>query len=94
MAERKLERYTVRDNRFFLYGYSLLQGFSLTFVSGPEMTKDVKQGSWLDTWETEDGTRTFSFGPRRNLTFGTKEAAVAVKTELERAVEIITEVVE
>jgi hypothetical protein len=36
MAERKLERYTVRDNRFFLYGYSLLQGFSLIFVSAAQ----------------------------------------------------------
>jgi hypothetical protein len=94
MAERKLERYTVRDNRFFLYGYSLLQGFSLVFVSGPDLTREVKQGEWLDDWETEDGTRRFSFGPRRNLTFATKEAAVAVKAELERAVDIITEVVE
>jgi hypothetical protein len=93
MGERKLERFTVIDNRFFLYGYPL-QGFSLKFVSGPDMTKDVKPGSWLDTWETVDGKRRFGFGPQRNVAFATKEDATAAKTELEKAVEIITEVVE
>lgn len=93
MGERKLERISVTDNRFFLYGYPL-QGFSLKFVSGPEMAKDIKRGSWLDTWETIEGKRRFGFGPQRNVAFATKEAAIDAKTELEKAVEIITEVVE
>jgi len=93
MGERKLERITVTDNRFFLYGYPL-EGFSLKFVSGPDMTKDVKPGSWLDTWEILDGKRRFGFGSQRNVAFPTEEAAVAAKTELEKAVEIITEVVQ
>jgi hypothetical protein len=93
LGERKLERTTVADNRFFLYGYPL-QGFSLKFVSGPEMTKDVKPGSWLDTWETIEGKRRFGFGTQRNVALATKEAAIDAKTELEKAVDIITEVVE
>jgi hypothetical protein len=93
MAERKLERIIVADRRFFLYGFPL-QGFALKFVSGPEGTKDVKAGSWLDTWEIVDGKRRFGFGPQRNVAFSTKEGAIDAQKELEKAVEIITEVVE
>lgn len=91
MGERKLERITVTDNRFFLYGYPL-QGFSLKFVSGPDMTKDVKPGSWLDSWQNIEGNVRFNFGPQKSVAFATKEAAIAVQKELEKAVDIITEV--
>jgi hypothetical protein len=93
MGERKLESFTVPDTRFFMYGYPL-QGFSLKFVSGPEMTKAIKPGSWLDTWEIIDGKRRFAFGPQKNLAFATKEAAVDAQTELKKAVDITTEVAE
>ena len=93
MGERKLERIMEPDRRFFLYGYPL-QGFSLKFVSGPESAKDIKPGSWLDTWEIVDGKRRFGFGQQRNVAFATKEGAMAAKTELEKAVDVITEVVE
>lgn len=93
MGERKLGSTTVRDNRLFLYDCPL-QGFSLKFVSGPEMTRNVKQGAWLDTWEIVDGKRRFAFGPRKNLAFGTKEGAIDAQTELKKAVDIITEVAE
>jgi hypothetical protein len=92
MGEAKLERAIRADRRFFLYDYPL-QGFSLRFVSGPDLTKEVKPGSWLDTWENTEKIR-FSFGPKRTLAFRTKEAAVAVQKELDKAVDIITEVVE
>jgi hypothetical protein len=93
MGERKLGSTTVRDNRLFLYDYPL-QGFSLKFVSGPEMTKNVKSGSWLDTWETVDGKRRFAFGPRKNVAFATKEAAMDAQTELKKAADIVTEIAE
>jgi len=58
------------------------------------MTKDVKPGSWLDSWQNSEGEVRFSFRPQKKLSFGTKEAAVAVQKELEKAVDIITEVAE
>ena len=93
MGERKLERIFEVDRRFYLYGFPL-QGFSLKFVSGPDMTKDIKPGSLLDTWEIVDGKRRFGFGPLKSVSFSTKEAAVDAQTELKRAVDVITEVVE
>ena len=54
MAERRLESNTVTDNSFRFDNYPL-PGFSLKFVSGPEMTKNLKKGWWLHTWETVDG---------------------------------------
>jgi hypothetical protein len=93
MGERKLERISVVDHRFFFYAYPL-KGFSLRFVSGPEMTKGIKHGSWLDTWETIDGKRHFGFGPQKNVVFATKEAAIDAKKELEKAVDIITDIEE
>lgn len=93
MGERKLESTTAIDNRFFFYNYPL-EGFSLKFISGPEMTKNVKPGAWLDTWETPDGKRRFAFGPRKNVVFATKEAAIEAQTELKKAVEVVTEVAE
>ena len=93
MAERKLESNTVPDNSFRFDSYPL-QGFSLKFVSGPEMTKNVKKGWWLHTWETVDGKRRFAFDSQKVLAFPSKEAATAAKEELEKAVEIITEVAE
>jgi hypothetical protein len=93
MAERKLETGCLTDNRFFLYEFPL-QGFSLKFVSGPEMTKNVKPGEWLDRWETVEGKRRFAFGPRKNVAFATKEVAIEAQSELQKAVDIITEVAE
>lgn len=93
MGERKLETTFITDRRFFLYEFPV-QGFSLKFASGPEMTKNIKAGDWLDTWETVEGKRRFAFGPRKNVAFATKEAAIEAKTELEKAVSIITEVAE
>jgi len=93
MSERKLERVTVDDRRLFEYGYHP-KGFSLKFVSGPELTKDVKPGSWLDSWEVSEGKTRFSFGPRKNVFFATKEVAIAVQTDLKQAVDIITEIAE
>jgi hypothetical protein len=93
MGERKLERNTVPDNTFRFASYPVA-GFSLKFVSGPELTKDVKPGWWLQKWETADGQRRFLFGPDKDLAFTSKDAAVAAKTELEKAVNIITEVAE
>jgi hypothetical protein len=75
MGERKLETHTEVDRRFFLYEFPL-NGFSLRFVSGPEMTKNVCPGEWLDRWETIDGKRRFAFGPRKNVAFASKEAAM------------------
>lgn len=92
MAERKLESQTVVDRRFFFYEY--VPGISLMFISGPEMTKDVKSGAWLDMWELADGKRRFSFGARKVLIFATREAATAAQMELKTAVDIITKVVE
>ena len=92
MGETKLECITEPDRRFVLYGYPL-QGFSLKFVSGPEMTKDIKPGSLLDTWEIVEGKRRFSFGPQKGVAFSAEEAAMAAKTELEKAVDVITEIV-
>jgi hypothetical protein len=93
MGERKLESFSAVDNRFTFDGYPL-KGFSLKFVSGPEMTKNVKRGSWLDTWETFEGKRRFGFGPRKTVAFVTEQAAIDAQTELKKAVEIITEVAE
>jgi hypothetical protein len=93
MAERKLERSTAIDNGFFLYDYPV-EGFSLKFVSGPELTKDVKKGSWLDSWQNSEGKIQFTFGPQKRVAFNSKETAIAVQRELEKAVDIITEVAE
>jgi hypothetical protein len=98
MAERKLEVTTKPDNRIVFYGYSLtgeqMQGFSLKFVSGPTLTKNIKSGWWLQHWATENGQRQFLFGPEKLLAFASKAAATAAKEELEKAVDIITEVAE
>jgi hypothetical protein len=93
MGERKLETHTEVDRRFFLYEFPL-SGFSLRFVSGPEMTKNVRPGEWLDRWETIDGKRRFAFGPRKNVAFASKEAAMEAQAELKKAVEIFTELAE
>jgi hypothetical protein len=93
LGERKLEMFSGVDNRFFFDGYPLA-GFSLKFVSGPEMTKNVKPGSWLDTWEISEGKRKFSFGPRKTTAFASKQSAIDAQTELQRAVEVVTEVAE
>jgi hypothetical protein len=97
MAERKLEVTTKPDNRVFFYtfplpGFGQMAGFYLKFVSGPPLTKDVKPGSWLQHWATVNGKREFLFGPERVLGFASEEAAIAAKEELEKAVDIITEV--
>ena len=47
MAERKLESTSVPDNGFRFDAYPSVPGFSLKFVFGPEMTKNVKKGWWL-----------------------------------------------
>jgi len=93
MGERKLESVTAIDNRFLFYTYPM-NGFSLRFVSGPEDIKNVTPGWWLDTWEIVAGKRRFSFGPQNNVVFATKETAVEAQTELKKAVDVITEVVE
>lgn len=93
MAERTLSTFTEPDRSFRLYQYPV-SGFSLKFVSGPEMTKNVKPGHWLSTWDTRDGKRVFGFGPTKDIVFASKEAATDAKTELEKAVEVITEVAE
>jgi hypothetical protein len=93
MGERKLERILEVDRRFCLYGFPL-QGFSLKFISGPDMTKEIKPGSLLDTWEIVDGKRRFGFGSQKSVSFTTKEAAIDARTELKRAVDVIAEVVE
>jgi hypothetical protein len=92
MAERKLESQTVVDRRFFFYDY--VPGISLMFVSGPEITRDIKPGAWLDLWAIVDGKRRFTFGPKKVLMFATKEAATAAQMELKTAVDVITKVVE
>jgi hypothetical protein len=92
MGDRKLERVSMTDRRFSVCG-DLLHGFSLKFVFGPEMTKDVKPGSWLEIWEFTDGKLRFGFGPQKNIVFVTKEAAVGVQKEL-GTVGIVTEIVE
>jgi hypothetical protein len=99
MAERKLEVTTKPDNRVFFYTYSLagfghMEGFSLKFVSGPPMTKDVKPGWWLQHWGMLNGQRQFLFGPEKLLAFVSEQAATAAKEELEKAVDIITELAE
>jgi hypothetical protein len=93
MGERNLESIRATDNKFTFDGYPL-EGFSLKFVSGPEMTKSVTPGSWLNTWETVDGKRRFNFGPRKTMAFATEQAAIDAQTELKKAVDIITEVAE
>jgi hypothetical protein len=93
MAERELEKMPDLSMRFRLEGYQL-HGFCLKFVSGPDMTKDVQPGSWLDRWETAAGKRRFNFGPQPDVAFASKRAAEDARTELNRAVDIITEVVE
>lgn len=98
MAERKLEVTTKPDNRIVFYSYSLtgelIGGFSLKFVSGPALTKNIKPGWWLQHWATGNGKREFLFGPEKILAFASEEAATAAKEELEKAVDIITEVAE
>ena len=94
MAERKLESTSVPDNGFRFDAYPSVPGFSLKFVFGPEMTKNVKKGWWLYVWDTVDGKRRFAFDHQKVLAFPSKESAVAAKEELEKAVEIITEVAE
>jgi hypothetical protein len=93
LAERKLESDTVLDNSFRFDSYPL-PGFSLRFISGPEMTKNLKKGWWLHTWDTVDGKRRFAFDSQKVLVFPSKEAATAAKEELQKAVDIITEVAE
>jgi hypothetical protein len=93
MAERKLETFKEVEHTFRFDEYRL-QGCSLKFVSGPELTKNVKPGEWLIRWETNQGKRIFGFGPKKDLAFATREAAIAAKTELEKAVDVITEVAE
>jgi hypothetical protein len=93
IPERKLETFKELDRSFRLFEYPLL-GFSLRFVSGPEMTKNVQPGEWLSRWTTADGKRVFGFGPYKDIAFASKEEAIAAKTELEKAVDIITEVAE
>lgn len=87
MGEKKLERTAGIDNTFSFDEYPL-KGYSLKFVSGPETTKDVKPGSWLNSWS--EGKVQFTFGPRKTLAFASKEAAEAVRKELEKSVDILT----
>jgi hypothetical protein len=98
MAERKLEVITKPDNRIVFYSYSLtgmqMLGFSLKFVSGPALAQNIKPGWWLQHWATGNGKREFLFGPEKVLAFASEEAATAAKEELEKAVEMITEVAE
>jgi hypothetical protein len=99
MAERKLEVTTKTDNRIVFYTYPLgdfagPSGFSLKFVSGPPSTEAFKPGWWLQQWTAEGGKRGFQFGPEKLLAFESKETAIAVKEELQKAVDIITEVTE
>jgi hypothetical protein len=93
MAERELEKMLDLSWRFRLEGYQL-HGFCLKFVSGPDMTKDVQPGSWLDRWETANGKRRFSSGPQPDVAFASKQGAEDAQTELKRAVDIITEIAE
>ncbi len=93
MGERQLESITTTECKLTFDAYPL-RGFSLKFVSGPKMTKSVKPGSWLNTWETVDGKRRFNFGPRKNVAFVTEQAAIDAQAELKKAVDIITEVAE
>jgi hypothetical protein len=93
MAEGKLETEYITDRRLFLYEFPL-RGFSLKFVSGPEMTKNIKPGEWLDRWEMTEGKRRFAFGPRKNVAFVTKEAAIDAQTELRTFVDVVTEIAE
>jgi hypothetical protein len=93
MADRTLESRITTYSRFFSYEYPV-EGFSLKFASGPGMTKDVKPGEWLESWENYRARLTFSFGPQKTIVFVTKEAAIDVQKELERAVDIITTVAE
>jgi hypothetical protein len=58
------------------------------------VTKDIKPGFWLDMWEIVDGKRRFTFGPRKNLAFASKQAAMDAQAELKKAVDIITEIAE
>jgi hypothetical protein len=93
MGERKLQRNTVPDNTFRFPSYPVT-GFSLKFVSRPELTKDVSPGWWLWKWETAEGQRRFLFGREKDLAFASRDAALAAKHELEKAVDIVTEVAE
>jgi hypothetical protein len=92
--KRRIECVVVPERRVFLFGYPSA-GVSLKYVSGPDETKEIKPGSWLDMWSLENGKRQFHFGsfPQKNAIFATKELALAAKAELEM-VGVITEVAE
>jgi hypothetical protein len=92
MSERKLSTFTEVDNSVRFYRYPV-DGFSLKFVSGPEMTKNVQPGHWLIKWEMRNGNRIFGFGPERDVIFVSREAAKEAQDELKNAVEVVTEVV-
>jgi hypothetical protein len=90
---QKIESITVPERRLFLYNCPL-RGFSLKYVSGPNETKGIKLGSWLDTCTLENGRRQFHFGsfPEKSLVFESREQALAAQTELQSMVGVITEV--
>ncbi|HEY4740373.1 MAG TPA: hypothetical protein VIH76_07255 [Candidatus Acidoferrales bacterium] len=93
MGEKKLKRTLGTDNTFSYDEYSHT-GYCLKFISGPELTKDVEPGSWLNSLQFNEGKVQFTFGPSKTLTFVSKEAAEAVRKELEKAVDILTEIAE
>lgn len=99
MAERKLEVITKLDNSFRFYTYPLTaaehrERFALKLVSAPPSEKPVTPGWWLNHWNTVDGKREFDFGPANPVVFPSKDAAIAKKEEIEKAVDIVTEVVD
>ena len=91
MGERKLRRITEIGRRLYLLDYPV-HGLGLKFVSGPEETKDIKLGSWLENWEVRDGKRVFGFGTNKGVIFSTLEDATAVQEQLKSAVDVITEI--
>ena len=93
MAESKLETFTELDNSLKLYQYGL-QGFGLKFVSGPEITKNVKAGDWLSRWDEKNGKRIFGFGPTKDVVFVSKEDADLARDELKKTVGVLVEAVE
>jgi hypothetical protein len=99
MAETKLEVTAKLDTRMYFYTYPLTaaaqrEGFALKLISAPPSEKQVKPGWWLNHWETADGKRVFDFGPDNPVIFASKDGAIATKEELEKKVDIITEVVD